>query len=108
MVGGITAVAFMLTAVVSFFSPAVYEASVLLLVSPSKIPAPDATPVTSAVTPETFIGILQSRAVASETVQRFGLDKSPHHFTAERFVSNALSVKVNRGTNLIVASVALR
>ncbi len=108
VVGGVTALSFVLTAVVTLLSPVVYEASVLLLVSPSKIPAPDATQAAPAVTPETFVTILQSRAVAIEVIKRFGLERAPHNITPERFLSNVLSVKVNRGTNLLVVAVTLR
>ena len=100
-----------LAAIVSFVvasrTPVTYEASVTLLVAPSKLPGVPDAPSELTVSPRMFADILKGKSLAGEVIQRFGLDKPPHNITLDSFVSRILSVKQPKDTDFITVTVTL-
>jgi succinoglycan biosynthesis transport protein ExoP len=81
-----------------------YEASAILVVTPSKISISEKGLV---VTPDTFVGIIRSSGLAAQALQRFALDRPPYDLTIHRFLSESVLVKSPKGTTLITLTVTL-
>ena len=81
-----------------------YEASAILVVTPSKISIAEKGLV---VTPDTFVGIIRSSGLAAQALQRFALDRPPYDLTIHRFLSESVLVKSPKGTTLITLTVTL-
>ena len=100
-----------LAAIVAFMvasrTPLIYEASVTLLLAPSKLPGVPEAPSEPTVSPRTFADILKGKSLAGEVIQRFGLDKPPHNITVDSFVSRILSVRLPKETSFINLTVTL-
>lgn len=84
-----------------------FEASVAMLVAPSKVAAPEGfVGNILQVTPDTFASMIGGRAMTGRVLQQFGLDKPPHGYTAES-LQNAIVVAPRRGTSLVTITVTM-
>jgi uncharacterized protein involved in exopolysaccharide biosynthesis len=107
LIMGGTVLAAIVSFVVASRTPLTYEASVTLLLAPSKLPGVPEAPSEPTVSPRTFADILKGKSLAGEVIQRFGLDKPPHNITVDSFVSRILSVRLPKETSFINLTVTL-
>ncbi len=91
--------------VVSLLMPKIYEASVTLLVTESKIPSAAGPPVRTGISPETFYPMIRNHSIAEKALDKFNLNAEPHNLRPGGILST-VSVNTSRGTNLITLRVA--
>lgn len=86
-----------------------YEATTTLLVTESKVPRPEAGggAPQPGIPPEIFEAMLKSQFIALQTIQQFGLDKEPFAVTPTQFSDQNISIKLRRGTNLLMLTAIL-
>lgn len=93
----VTLAACVVAAVVSLRAARVYEASLVLNVSPPKFGDGGTQPV---LTPASFRPLLQSPTVAATVIREFHLDQAPYNLTPSDLVSMIEAEEI-RGTTLI-------
>lgn len=106
IVGG-TFIAVFAALLLSVYKPNVYEATVTLLVTESKVPSVEGgKPVNAGLSAETVEGVIRNKSLAEKAIQKFGLDKGRYTLTAQGLLGGVVSVKSQRQTSLIVLSVS--
>jgi uncharacterized protein involved in exopolysaccharide biosynthesis len=103
LIGIVTAVCVATAALMTWTSPKMYEASVTLLASPSKI----GEPALGSSVPSLRV-LLQNRGVAERVIKEFSLSAPPYGLTAASFVDDAVRVEDIEKTNIVQAKVTLR
>jgi uncharacterized protein involved in exopolysaccharide biosynthesis len=101
LIVGATVAGALVGLLVSWFTPKMYEASVTIAVRP----------ITGDQLPPTAIAavrkLFENRSAAASVVKELGLDRAPHHLTAERFVKSHLTTEQVRGSDLLQTYVRL-
>jgi uncharacterized protein involved in exopolysaccharide biosynthesis len=101
----VTVIAGVIAFTVAIRSVRVYEASVILGVSASKL---NDNAAAIAVTTANFRPIVGSRVVAQQVVTAFHLDGPPYQFSASSFLENAVQIEEIRNSGLLRLAVRLR
>lgn len=99
--GSVTAIALLTTLAL----PKQYRSSATLIVSPPKLG--DGVPVAGAAV-ATYRGILQNPSVTAEALQDLGLDKAPHSFDPQNFMTTSVQVEEMPATALLAVHVTMR
>lgn len=104
-----TLVVFSTAFAVSMMASRTYEARVLLLVTGSKIARLESGEGTGKpeLSPEAFEAMIKNQTLAFQTIQQFGMDKEPFAMTPTQFLNNIISIKPQRGTNLLILTAIL-
>lgn len=94
---------------VSMMASRTYEARALLLVTGSKIARLEGSEGAGKpeISPEAFEAMIKNQTLALQTIQQFELDKKPFAMTPTQFLNNIISIKLQRGTNLLILTAIL-
>ncbi|MDE2058410.1 MAG: hypothetical protein KGL31_07205 [candidate division NC10 bacterium] len=94
---------------VSMITSRTFEARVLLLITGSKIARLEGGEGAGKpeISPEAFEAMIKSQALALQAIQQFGMDKEPFAMTPTKFLNNIISIKPQRGTNLLILTAIL-